>query len=157
MILQLQLSMVSTISVFHCTLMSINPASLFHDFQNVEWFVQCWMICNCDVECILTTLNDLYNVEWFVLTWIFCTCNVECVLTMLKDLHCYWMVWRVQWNFLLENIPRKIASEFSLSWKSLQWTLPHEKTPLVRGFLIIALQQMKKQLNFKSRMMKMKD
>ena len=45
--------------------------------QNVEWFVQRWMICNYDDECILTTLNDLctiydtlnalYYVEWFVL------------------------------------------------------------------------------------------
>ena len=70
---QLQLSMVPTISVFHFTLMFINPARLFHDFQNVEWFVQRWMICNDDVECILTTLNDLYYVEWFMLRWMICT------------------------------------------------------------------------------------
>ena len=115
---QLQLLMVFTISVVHFTLTFINPARLFHHFQNVEWFAQCWMICNYDVERILTTLNDFYYVEWFVLTWIFCTCNVECVSTMLKDLHCCWMIWRVQWNFILENIPWKIDSEFSLAWKS---------------------------------------
>ena len=151
--------MVSTISAFHCTLMFINPARLFHDFQNVEWFAQRWMICNYDVECILTTLNDLYYVEWFVLTWIFCSCNVEeCVLTMLKDLPCCWMIWRVQWNFLLENILLKIASEFSLPWKFQQWTLPSEKTPHVETLLvIIALQQMKKnRLSLKSRITKIK-
>ena len=105
-----------------------------------------WMICNYDVECILTTLNDLYYVEWFVLTWIFCICNVECVLTMLKDLHCCWMIWRVQWNFLLENMPWKIASEFSLPWKSQPCSLPNEKIPLVETLpVIIALQQMKNQ------------
>ena len=38
--------MVSTISVFRCTLI-INPARLFHDFQNVE---------------------SLYNVEWFAIS-----------------------------------------------------------------------------------------
>ena len=125
----LQLSMMSTKSVFHCILMFINPARLFHDFQNFEWFVQRWMICNYDVECILYMFSDLYYVEWFILTWIFCTCNLECVLTMLKDLHCYWMTWRVQWNFLLEDIPRKVASEFSPPWKSQQWILLHEKNP----------------------------
>ena len=59
----------------------------------ISRFSKRWMICNYDVECILTTLNDLYYVEWFVLTWKFCTCNVECFLTMLKDLHCCWMIW----------------------------------------------------------------
>ena len=63
---QLQLSMVSSISVFQCTLMFINPAWSFHDFQNVEWFMQRWMICNYDVECIFTTLK-------FVLRWMICT------------------------------------------------------------------------------------
>ena len=130
--------------------MFINPAQLFLDFQNLEWFVQRWMICNYDVECILTTLNELYYVEWFVLTWIFCTSNVECVLTMLKELHCCSMIWRVQWNFLLENILRKIPLEFSLPWKSQQWTLPHEKNNHVETpLLIIALQQMKKRIIFK--------
>ena len=106
-----------------------NPAWLFHDFQNVKWFVQHWMICNYNVDGILTTLNNLYYVEWCAPTWIICASNVECVLTMLKDLHCCWMIWTDRWNFLLENIPRKIASEFSLLWKSQQWTLPH-KPPL---------------------------
>ena len=112
----------------------------------ISLFSKYWMIC--------TELNDLYlrsrmyfnYVEWFVLTWRFCTCNVECVLTLLKDLHCCWMIWRVQWNFLLENIPRKIALEFCLPWKSQQWTLSHEKTPFVETpLVIIALQQMKKE------------
>ena len=71
------MSLVSIISVFHCTLI-INSARSFHNFENVEWFVQHWMICNYDAECILTTLNDLYFVEWFVLSWIICICNVEC-------------------------------------------------------------------------------
>ena len=124
-------------------LMFINPTRLFHGFQHVEWFVQRWMICKCDVECILTMLSDLHTicdtwnalyfvewydyVEWFMLTWIICTYNVECsyknenknihailknvecILTTLKDLHCCRMIWMVQWNFFLENIPRKIA------------------------------------------------
>ena len=98
-------------------------------FNYVKWFVLRWMIC--------TNLNNF--------TW-----NVECVLTMLKDLHWCWMVWTVQWNFLLENIPRKIASEFSLPWKSQQWTLPHKKTPLVEILpVIIVFLQMKKQTIFK--------
>ena len=110
-----------TRSVFHFALMFVNPARLFDDFQIVEWFLQRWMICNYDVECILATLNDLYTiydtlnalhyVEWFVLSWIIWTYNVECVLTTLKDLHFCWMIWTVLWNFLLENIPWKIASE----------------------------------------------
>ena len=62
----LQLSMMSTKSVFHCILTFINPARLFHDFQNFEWFVQRWMICNYDVECIL-------YVQWFVLRWMIYT------------------------------------------------------------------------------------
>ena len=131
-----------TISVFHCTLMFINPARLFHDFQNVEWLVQRRMIGNYEVKCILTTLNDLHCVESFVLTWIICTCNVECVLTverfalLLNDLDGSMK--------LLENIPRKTASEFSLPCKSQQWILPHKKTPQVEiPTVIIALQQMK--------------
>ena len=92
--------------------MFINLARLFHDFQNVEWFVQCSIICSYDVECILTTLNDLYYVEWFVLTWVNCTCNAECVLTMLKDLHCCWMIWTVQWNLPLETSPGKLPGNF---------------------------------------------
>ena len=64
--------------------------------------------------------HDFQNVEWFVLSWITCICNAECVLTTLKDLHYCWMIWTVQRNFLLENIPQKIASEFSLPWKSQQ-------------------------------------
>ena len=148
--------MVSTVSVFHFTLVFINPARLFHDSQIVEWFVQRWMICNYDVKCILTTLNDFYYVEWFVLTWIFCTWNVECVLTMLKDLRCCWMIWRVKWNFLLENIPWKVALEFSFPWKSQQCSLPNEQTPPVETpLVIIVLQQMKKQ-TLKSRIMKIK-
>ena len=67
-----QISMVPTLLVFHCTLI-INPARLFHNFQNVQWFVHRWMICNYDVKRILTTLNDLYCVEWFTLRWIICT------------------------------------------------------------------------------------
>ena len=63
-----KMSVVSTILVFQCTLI-INPARLFHNFQNVRWFVKLWMICNYDAKCILTTLN-LYYVEWFVLSWI---------------------------------------------------------------------------------------
>ena len=73
------MSMVSIISVFHCTLV-INPARLFHNFQNVECLVLRWMICNYDIECILITLNDLYYVEWYALSWIICICictNVE--------------------------------------------------------------------------------
>ena len=113
----------------------------------ISRFSKRWMICNYDVECILTTLNDLYYVEWFVLTWKFCTCNVECFLTMLKDLHCCWMIWRVQWNFLLENILPKITSEFTFPRKSKQWALPLEETPLVETPpVIIALKQMKNRL-----------
>ena len=104
--------MVSTIKVFHCTLMFIDPARLFHDFQNVEWFAQRWMICNYDVERILTTLNDFYYVEWFVLTWIICTCNVECVLIKLKDLHCCWMIGTVQWNSSWKIFSRKFPWNF---------------------------------------------
>ena len=132
--------MVSTISVFHCTLMFTNPAQLFHDFRKVEWFVQRWMICNYYVECILTllvdlytiydTFNALYYVEWFVLSWIICNYNVESVLTTLKDLCSCWMIWTVQWNFPLENIPPKVVSELSLPWKSQQWPLTHQKIPL---------------------------
>ena len=60
------------------------------------------------------------------------------------------MILMVQWNFLLENIPQKISSEFSLPWKSQQWTLPHEKIPLVETPPVtITLQQMKKQTIFK--------
>ena len=40
--------------------MFIDPARLFHFFQKVESFVQRLMICNYDVECILSTLNDLH-------------------------------------------------------------------------------------------------
>ena len=69
---------------------------------------------------------------------------------MLKDLHCYLIIWTVQWNFLLENIPQKIASEFSLSWKSQQWTLPYKKTPILEIPPVkIAFQQMKKQIILK--------
>ena len=111
----------------------------------ISQFSKRWMICNYDVECILTTLNDLSYVEWFVLTWIFCICNVECVLTMLKDLPCCWMIWRVQWNFLLENILWKIASGFSVPWKLQPCSLPNEKIPLVETpLVVITLQQMKK-------------
>ena len=60
------------------------------------------------------------------------------------------MIWTVQWNFLLENIPRKIAWELSLPWKSQQWTLRHKETPLVKIPPVkIALQQIKKQTIFK--------
>ena len=53
----------------------------------ISHFSERWLICNYDVECILTTLNDLYTVyetlndlqyvEWFVLSWIICTYNDE--------------------------------------------------------------------------------
>ena len=117
----------------------------------VSRFSKRWMICR--------TFNDLqlrstmyfnyvewfYYIEWFALNLIFYTCNVKCVLTKLKDLHCCWLIWSVQWNFLLENIPQKTASEFPLPWKSQQWALPQEKDPLVETSpVIIALQQMKK-------------
>ena len=135
-----QVSMVSNTSVFHCTLMFINRARLFHYFQNVKWFALRWIICHDDVECILITFNDLYTIydtlnylyyfQWFVLSWIICTYKIESVLAKLKDLHCCWMIWTVQWNFLLENISRNIALEISLLWKSQPWTLPHKKTPL---------------------------
>ena len=71
--------MVSTISVFHCTLMFINPARLFHDFQYVEWFVQRWMICNYDVVITIHNyyvewfVHDLWYVECFALRWMICT------------------------------------------------------------------------------------
>ena len=132
--------MVSNTSIFHCTLMFINLARLFHYFQNVNWLVLRWIICNYDIECILITfnnlytiydtLNDLYYFQWFVLSWIVCTYKIESVLAKLKDLHCCWMIWTVQRNFLLGNISRNIALEISLLWKSQPWTLPHEKTPL---------------------------
>ena len=132
--------MVSTISVSHCTLIFVNPARLFHDFENVEWFVQRCMIWNDDVEDILTTLNDLYYVEWFLLTWIFCTCIVECVLTLLKDLHSCWMIWRVQWSFLLEKYPLEnclgIFSPMKMSLMNIApWETPFVETP----YVIIAL------------------
>ena len=44
------------------TVMFKNSARLFPDFRNVEWFVQRWLNCNYDVECISTTLNDLYTI-----------------------------------------------------------------------------------------------
>ena len=107
--------------------------TIISPFQNVEWFLQRWTIFNYNAEYILTTLDDLYTIydtlnalyyfEWFVLSWLICTCNVECVLTALKDLHSCWMIWTVEWNFLLVNIPWKIASELSLTWKFEQWTL----------------------------------
>ena len=146
--------MVSSISIFHCTLMFINLARLFHHFQNVGWFALRWIICNYYVECVLTTLNDLhtiygtlndlYYVEWFVLSWIICTHKVECILATLKNFHYCWMIWTVQWNFLLENISRKIAFEISLPWKSQQWTLPHKKISPVK----IAPHQIKEQTIF---------
>ena len=122
--------MVSTISVFQCNLMFTNPSRLFQDFQNLEWFVKRWMICNYDVECILTALNDLYYVEWFVLTWIICTCNIEYLLTKSKNLNCCWMIWTVQWNFVLENIPQIIASDVFLPEYPNNEHCPIRKTSL---------------------------
>ena len=137
--------MVSAISVFQRTLMFIDPTQLFHNFQNVEWFVQRLMNCNYDVERILTTLNDLCHVEWFALIWIICTCNVECVSTTLKDLHCFWVIWTVQLNFLLRNTSLNVVSDFSLPRKSKKCTLPRKKAPLVEiTSVIIILQEMKK-------------
>ena len=116
----------------------------------ISRFSKRWMICNDDVECILTTLNDLYYAEWFVPSWIFCICNFEFVLTILKDLRCCSMIWMVQWNFLLENIPWNIVSEFSLPWKSQPCSLPNEKIPVVETPpVLITLQQMKIQTVFK--------
>ena len=79
------MSMVSTISVLDCTFI-INPAPLFHNVQNLEWFVQPGMIFNYNAECIFTTLNDLYYVEWVVLSWIICICNVEWVFDYVERL-----------------------------------------------------------------------
>ena len=69
--------MISAVSVFHCTLMFINPERLFQGLQDVEWFVPCWMIFSYDVEYILYVhvlwyLNTLYYVKWFALSWIIC-------------------------------------------------------------------------------------
>ena len=107
---------------------------------------------------LCTTLNSLYTVydtlhalcyvEWFALSPIVCTYNVECVWTTQKDMHCCWMIWTVQWNFLLENIPWRIASEVSLPWKSQQRTLSHKKSPLLKIPPVeVALQQQQQQKN----------
>ena len=124
----LQLSMMSTKSVFHCILMFINPARLFHDFQNFEWFVQRWMICNYDVECIL-------YVQWFVLRWM--------IYTKLNILYLQcWMCFDYVeiFTLLLNDLegsmklpPGRYPPESCLGifspWKSQQWILLHEKTP----------------------------
>ena len=116
----------------------INPARLFHD-QNIEWFVRCWMICNYDVKRILTTLDDLYCIEWFIPRWIICTnlnnlylqrwmcfVYVEKCAQLLNDLDGS--------SFLLENIPRKTASEFSLLWNHNNEHYPIRKPPLWKFF-----------------------
>ena len=121
------------------------------------------MICNYHAECILTTLNDIYYVEWFVLSWIICICNVECFFDyverfalLLND--SFVLLLTTQWNFLLENITWKVASELSLSCRSQLWTLAHEHTPLVEiPPLIIVMQQTKKtRLSLKLKVMKIK-
>ena len=139
--------MVSTISVFHCTLMFINHARLFHDFQNVEWFAQRWMICNYNVECMLTTLNDLYYVEWFVLT-----CRLVQYFA-LATLNVFWIYWKIctviEWfgGFNETSFRRISPWRLPRNFLSQQWTLSHEKIPLVdTPPVIIALQQMKKQI-----------
>ena len=129
------MSMVSSVSVFHCTLI-INPARLFHNFQNVEWFV--------------ITMQNVFQLR---------------STTILNNLHlqremCFWLRWKiytvVEWfgrfnETFFWNITRTIASEFSLPWKSQLWVLSHEKTPLVEiPPVIIALQQTKKQTIFKT-------
>ena len=140
--------------------MFINPAQLLHDFQNVEWLVQRWMICNYDVKCILTTLNDLYTiydtlnalhyVEWFALTWIICNYNVGCVLTTLKDLHCCWMIWTVQWNFPWKIFPKTFPRNFLLHENPNNEHRPIRKPPLMKISLVkTALHQTKKQTIFK--------
>ena len=106
--------------------MFIYTTRLFHDFQYADWFAQRWVICNYDVECILTTfnglyticdmLNTLYYVERFVLSWIICTYNVECVLTTLKDFHWCWMTRTVVKRFETSSwkiLPRKLPKTFS--------------------------------------------
>ena len=123
-----QISMVPTLVVFYCTLI-INPARLFHNFQNVQWFVHCWMICNYDVKRILTRLNNLYCVEWFTLRWIICT-NLNNLY--LQRWICFDYVEKFAQllnDFLLENIPRKIAWEFSLLWNPNSEHCPIRKTP----------------------------
>ena len=124
----------------------------------ISRFSKRWMICNYNVECILTTLNDLYTiydtfnalhyVELFVLLWIIYTYKVLGLLGK---------IWTVHWNFLLEVIPQKIASELSLPWESQQWTLSHNTSLLVKIPLVkIALQQIKDRLFLISKIMKIK-
>ena len=98
-------------------------------FNYVEWFVLRWMIC--------TNLKILYLQRWVFFDY------VERFALLLNDL----VIWRVQWNFLLENILPKIVSEFTFPRKSKQWALPLEETPLVETPpVIIALKQMKNRL-----------
>ena len=149
--------MVSTISIFQCTLMFKNPTQLFHNFQNVEWSPH--LICNYDVECNLTTLNDLYTiydtlrdlycVEWFVLSWIICTYNEKC----------FWLRWNictvVEWFEPFNKIssrkisPVRLSGTFSrmkiLTMNIAPYKNSHKKIPPVR----IVLQQIKKQNIFK--------
>ena len=125
--------MLSTILVFYCTLF-INPARLFHDFQNIQWFVQLWMICNWDIECILTTLNDLYYVEWFVLTWII----------LLETLNVFWLCWKtctgVEWfgqfneTFSWKISPGKLPRNFLSHENPNNELCPIRKPPLWKFF-----------------------
>ena len=125
--------MVSTISVFHCTLMFINHARLFHDFQNVEWFAQRWMICNYNVECMLTTLKDLYYVEWFVLT-----CRLVQYF-VLATLNVFWIYWKIciviEWFGGFNEIsfrkisPRRLPRNFLSHANSNNEHCPMKKPP----------------------------
>ena len=145
--------MVSTLSVFRSSLMFINPAQLFHNFQSVEWFAQHWMICNYDVKCILTALTDLftvndtfnalYYVEWFVLSWM-CFEYIERFALLLNNL-------KGSMKLPPGKYPPEDWLRTSLPWKSQKWTLPHKKTSLVKIHLVKI-----PPLSLKSKIMKIK-
>ena len=106
--------MVSTISVFYYTLMFINPARLFHDFQNFEWFVQGWMICNYDAECILTTLNDLYTPSKHT--------NVETALIVNTHQPCFnvdiWLKMKVEPTYIYRRCFNVDKTTLKQPWKN---------------------------------------
>ena len=113
---------------------------VFKSRKIISRFPKRWIICNYDVECILTSLNDLYTIydklndleRWM------CFDYVERFVLFLNDL---------KGSMALpagKKVPRKITLELFLPLKSQQWALPH-KSPYENssGERNIALQQIK--------------
>ena len=91
---------------------------------------------------ICAKLNNLYLQRWM------CFDYVERFALLLNDL-----------NGSMKLLPGKNPLENCLEtfspWKSQQWTLPHEKTSLLKIPPVkTALQQIKKRLSLKSKIMK---